>query len=74
MSRQSRAMSSAVRQLCHLAIDTCAGVMAPAILQAPELQRQQLHGGDAARHFGQPDLDRWFCASGRPNSVHPAAV
>ena len=40
MSRQSRAMSIAMRQLFHLASETCAGCICAGVLQAPELQRR----------------------------------
>ena len=58
MSRHSRAMSIAMRQLFHLASETWVGCMLAGILQAAQLQRQQLRGGDAAGHVGQLQLHR----------------
>ena len=56
-SRQSRATSRAMRQLFHFASETWDGLHRALLLQAAELQREQLRGGDAAGHVGQADLD-----------------
>ena len=72
MSRQSRATSSAMRQLFHLASETCAGCMVPASFMRPSCRASSCAVVMRRDMSARRAWIIWFCASGRPNSVRVA--